>query len=104
MSQVIKNHILQVDGELEKLGLFHISREPEKLIEVVIGDVIDPANFRMVFKSELKEIQPMEKILSESIPGQDRSVQNLKVGSMTSLLTHTVAHYTRPSSRLKINH
>jgi len=87
MSQVMEDDILQVDGELEKLGMFHISREPEKLIEVVIGDVIDPANFRMVFKSELKEIQPMEKILSETIPGQDRSMQNLKVGRLIAVKT-----------------
>ena len=87
MSQLMGDSILKVDGELEKLGMFHISKEPEKLMEVIIGDIIDPANFRMVFRSELKEIKPMEKILSEAIPGQDRSMQNLKVGKLIAVKT-----------------
>jgi hypothetical protein len=68
--------LLKVNGELAR---------QEKPIEVVIGDMVDPANFHMVFKSEVKGITSMEKILSEKVPGQNKGLKRLKVGKMVAI-------------------
>ena len=57
--------VLKVDGNLAALSKIPKDPNRQKLIEVVIGEIIDPAHFLMVFKSALEEIKPMEKILSE---------------------------------------
>jgi len=57
----------------------------EKPIEVVIGDMIDPANFHVVFKSELKGIRSMEKVLSEKVPGREKGIKRLKVGKLIAV-------------------
>ena len=68
--------LLTVKGQLSR---------QEKPIEVVIGNVIDPANFHMVFKSEMEGITRMEKVLGEKVPGHNQGLKHLKVGKSLKL-------------------
>ena len=68
--------LLTVKGQLSR---------QEKPIEVVIGNVIDPANFHMVFKSEMEGITRMEKVLGEKVPGHNQGLKHLKVGKLIAV-------------------
>lgn len=41
------------------------AKRRHELTEVILGDIIDPATFRMVFKSDMAKIYPMEKAISK---------------------------------------
>ena len=60
----LNSDALEVFKELSCPQLMEASPRPPKPIEVIIGDVIDPATFCMVQKCELDSIKPMENVLT----------------------------------------
>ena len=88
----IKEEFIE-DSKNETLGEFN-----EQILDWYEPELIESS--KQPQKKKPTKQKKSKGIKKPKVP--DHSVEDIK-GSMTSLLTHTVAHSTRPSFRLKTN-